>query len=276
MFGNYLAHVKTYAPLIHNITNYVTINDVANILLACGSRPIMSDDPVDIEEITTACSGLNLNLGMLSPRKLESMLLAGKKARRLGHTIVLDPVGVGASTFRQEAAHQIIREVKPDAIRGNLSEIRMLAFKYKGNNGVDADAADIIDENNADEIVRFVIQTAARLNCIIAVTGTIDFVSDGTDCFLIHNGRPEMSKVTGTGCQLSALMTAFLAAKPDQKLKAAAAAVCAMGLAGEIAWDHMAPSDGNATYRNRIIDAVYTMSEETLNREARFEIYGGI
>lgn len=273
MFENYLTHVRTHAPLIHNITNYVTINDVANILLACGSRPIMSDDPIDIEEITTACSGLSLNLGMLSPRKLESMLLAGKKARELGHIIVLDPVGVGASTFRQNAAHQIIREVRPDAIRGNLSEIRMLALKCKGNNGVDADSADIIDENNADEISRFVIRTADQLKCIIAVTGSIDFVSDGTDCFLIHNGKPEMSKVTGTGCQLSALMTAFLAANPDQKLKAAAAAACTMGLAGEIAWDQMAPSDGNATYRNRIIDAVYTMNEEILNQGARFEMH---
>lgn len=273
MFGNYLTHVRSHAPLIHNITNYVTINDVANILLACGSRPIMSDDPVDVEEITAVCSGLNLNLGMLSPRKLESMLLAGKKARQLGHTIVLDPVGVGASTFRQNAAHQIIREVQPDAVRGNLSEIRMLAQKCKGTNGVDADNADIIDENNADKIAHFVTQTANRLNCIVTVTGTIDFVSDGTGCFLIHNGKPEMSKVTGTGCQLSALMTAFLAANPDQKLKAAAAAVCAMGLAGEIAWDHMAPSDGNATYRNRIIDAVYTMNEAILDQGARFEMY---
>ncbi len=293
MFGNYLTNVRTLAPLIHNITNYVTINDVANILLACGSRPIMSDCPIDIEEITSVSDGLNLNLGMLNPGKLESMLLAGKKARRAGHAIVLDPVGVGSSTFRLNAAHQLIKEVQPDAIRGNLSEIRTIAlkaspsnemplphaehelqntFENKRNNGVDADRTDVINIKNMDRIAEFVTQTAKHFRCIVAVTGTIDVVSDGSECFLIRNGHEEMSSVTGTGCQLSALMTAFLAANPDEKLKAAAAAACAMGLAGEIAWEHMTSIDGNATYRNRIIDAIYRMNKDTLDQGAVFKI----
>ena len=118
----------------------------------------------------------------------------------------------------------------------------------------------------------FAKEFAKTSGSIAAITGAIDLVSDGQECYVIRNGRPEMGKITGTGCQLSGLMTAFLVANPDQKLKAAAAAVCAMGLAGEIGWNLMQEGDGNSTYRNRIIDAIYHMDMETLDKGAKYEV----
>ena len=120
MLGNYLDEVRKKAPLIHNITNYVTINDVANMVLACGASPIMSDEPTDIEEITSICQGLNINMGMLNPRKIESMQKAGKKSNELHHKVLLDPVGAGSSSFRTEAALNLIRDIQFDVIRGNI------------------------------------------------------------------------------------------------------------------------------------------------------------
>ena len=152
MFGTYLDRVRSAAPLIHNMTNYVTANDVANLLLACGASPIMAEDENEAEEVTSICAGLNLNIGTLSRQKLRAMLLAGKEARRLGHPVLLDPVGVGVSRFRMEAAAQIVQEIRPDVIRGNGSEIRMLAAAGSAPaRGVDADLADAVTEDQLAE-----------------------------------------------------------------------------------------------------------------------------
>ncbi len=132
--------------------------------------------------------------------------------------------------------------------------------------------ADAVTEEKLEGWVAFVKGFARKAGTIVAITGAIDLVSDGETCYVIRNGRPEMGKITGTGCQLSGMLTAFLVANPDQKLEAAAAAVCAMGLAGEIGWAHMQPGDGNATYRNRIIDAIYNMDCETLDKGADYEV----
>ena len=251
MLGNYLDEVRKKAPLIHNITNYVTINDVANMVLACGASPIMSDEPTDIEEITSICQGLNINMGMLNPRKIESMQKAGKKSNELYHKVLLDPVGAGSSSFRTEAALNLIRDIQFDVIRGNISEIKTLAAGHGTTSGVDADEADTLTEQNLEKM--------------------IPFISDADRCYVIRNGRPEMGRITGTGCQLSGMMTAFLAANPENNLEAAAAAVCAMGLAGETGWKYMQPGDGNATYRNRIIDAIYNMEGKELEEGAKYE-----
>ena len=130
MLGNYLDEVRKKAPLIHNITNYVTINDVANMVLACGASPIMSDEPTDIEEITSICQGLNINMGMLNPRKIESMQKAGKKSNELYHKVLLDPVGAGSSSFRTEAALNLIRDIQFDVTDG--AESGENDFVYKG------------------------------------------------------------------------------------------------------------------------------------------------
>ena len=265
-------NVRKNVPLVHNITNYVTVNDVANILLACGGSPIMSDEPEDVEDITSVCGGLNINIGTLHQSSIEGMLLAGKKANELGHPVLLDPVGAGASRLRTDTALRIMKEIKLTVIRGNISEIKTLAYGSGTTKGVDADVADAVTEETLNDAIAFVKNFARKTSCIIAVTGAIDLVSDGEICYVIRNGRPEMGKITGTGCQLSGMMTAYVTANQEKPLEAAASAVCIMGLAGEIGWIRMQEGDGNATYRNRIIDAVYQMTGEDLERGAKYEV----
>ena len=265
-------NVRKNVPLVHNITNYVTVNDVANILLACGGSPIMSDEPEDVEDITSVCGGLNINIGTLHQSSIEGMLLAGKKANELGHPVLLDPVGAGASRLRTDTALRSMKEIKLTVIRGNISEIKTLAYGTGTTKGVDADVADAVTEETLNDAIAFVKNFARKTSCIIAVTGAIDLVSDGEICYVIRNGRPEMGKITGTGCQLSGMMTAYVTANQKKPLEAAASAVCIMGLAGEIGWSRMQEGDGNATYRNRIIDAVYQMTGEDLERGAKYEV----
>ncbi len=264
--------VRRTIPLVHNITNYVTVNDVANILLACGGSPIMSDEPEDVEDITSICGGLNINIGTLHKTSIEGMLRAGKKANELNHPILLDPVGAGASALRTETAVKLMKELKLTVIRGNISEIKTLALGSGTTKGVDADVSDAVTEDNLEQAVAFVKDFSKKTGSIIAVTGAIDLVTDGEKCYVIRNGRSEMGKITGTGCQLSGMMTAFITANPDTQLEAAAASVCAMGLAGEIGWSRMQEGDGNSTYRNRIIDAIYNMTGDVLEKGAKYEI----
>ena len=272
MFSKILSNVREKSPLVHNITNYVTVNDVANIILACGASPIMSDDESEVEEITSICGGLNINIGTLNKNTIPSMFLAGKKANSLGHKILLDPVGAGASKLRTETAVKLMSEVKFDVIRGNISEIKTLELGNGTTKGVDADVSDAVSDANLEKSIEFVKKFAASAKCVAAVTGAIDLVSDGKKCYVIRNGKPEMGKITGTGCQLSGMMTAFISANPENILEAAAAAVCAMGLAGEIGWSNMQRGEGNSTYRNRIIDAIFNMDGAQLDSGAKFEI----
>ena len=261
MFAECFENVRSTCPLIHNITNYVTVNDCANMVLACGASPIMADDAAEVEDITTICGGLNINIGTLNSRTITSMLLAGKKANLLGHPVVLDPVGAGASQLRTDTANRLLREVKFTVIRGNISEVKTLASGAGTTKGVDADVADKVTEENLDSAVAFAKAFAA-----------LDIVADAHKAYCIRNGHPMMSSITGTGCQLSALTAAFVTANPDQPLEAAAAAVCAMGLAGEIAHSRLSPLDGNSTYRNYIIDAVYNMTPAQLEEGATYEV----
>lgn len=272
MLKECLENVRKTVPLVHNITNYVTVNDVANVLLACGGSPIMSDEAEDVEDITSVCGGLNINIGTLHKTSIEGMFRAGKKANELGHPVLLDPVGAGASALRTNTALELMKELKFAVIRGNISEIKTLALGSGTTKGVDADVADAVTEENLDDAVLFVKEFARKTGSIIAVTGAIDLVSDEEKCYVIRNGRPEMGKITGTGCQLSGMMTAYVTANPENRLEAAAAAVCVMGLAGEIGWERMQEGDGNATYRNRIIDSIYNMTGEELEKGAKYEV----
>ena len=272
MLGKYLDTVREKTPLVHNITNYVTVNDVANVILACGGSPIMSDEPEDVEDITSICGGLNINIGTLNQSSIRGMHLAGKKAQELHHAILLDPVGAGASRLRTGTAADLLREIHFTVIRGNISEIKALGIGTGTTKGVDADAADAVTEENLESMISFVKGYAASTGSVIAVTGAIDLVADSERCFVIRNGKPQMGKITGTGCQLSGMMTAFVTANPDNVLEAAASAVCAMGLAGEIGYSHLAEYEGNSTYRNRIIDAISLMTGEQLDKGAKYEI----
>ena len=272
MFQTIYENVRNTCPLIHNITNYVTVNDCANIVLACGASPIMADDKEEVAEITALCAGLNINIGTLNSRTIDSMRIAGKAANALHHPVVFDPVGAGASKLRTQTAYLLLEEVQFSVIRGNISEIKTLASGAGTTKGVDADVADRVTEDNLEEVVAFAKAFAAKTGAVIAITGAIDIVADGETAYCIRNGHPMMSSITGTGCQLSAMTAAFVAANPNEPLKAAAAAVCAMGLAGEIAHRRLSPMDGNSTYRNYIIDAIYHLTPAQLEEGANYEV----
>lgn len=272
MLKEMLEQVHNTVPLIHNITNYVTVNDCANMLLACGGSPIMSDDPEEVEDIQSICGGLNLNIGTLNTRTISSMFLAGKRANALGHPVTLDPVGTGASRLRTKTARELVQQVQFTTIRGNISEIKALAGLGSNTQGVDAAVADAVTEETLDNVIGFASRLAAETDAVIAITGRLDIVADRTHAFVIHNGRPEMGKITGTGCMLTAMTAAYVTANPDHPLTATAAAVCAMGVCGEIAFSRLQPGEGNATYRNRILDAVCNLDGETLERLAKYEL----
>jgi hydroxyethylthiazole kinase len=272
MFQKIFENVRKTCPLIHNITNYVTVNDCANIVIACGAAPIMADDKDEAAEITTICSGLNINIGTLNSRTIASMLIAGKRANELNHPVVLDPVGAGASKLRTVTAMQLLEEVKFSVIRGNISEIKTLASGSGTTKGVDADVADKVTEENLHDVVTFAKAFAKKTGAVIAITGAIDIVADSDTAYCIRNGHPMMSSITGTGCQLSAMTAAFVTANPGEPLQAAAAAVATMGYAGEIAHSRLTEMDGNASYRNYIIDAIYHMTPEMLGKGAKYEV----
>ncbi|MCR5724888.1 MAG: hydroxyethylthiazole kinase [Treponema sp.] len=269
---NIIKNVRQSKPLIHCITNYVTVHDVANIVLACGASPIMSDEKKDVEDITSICNGLCINIGTLHARTIKSMFIAGKKAQSLGHVLVLDPVGAGASILRTKTAKKLMQRLHFDVIRGNISEIKTLAGLSSATKGVDADIADEVNDQTLPEIISYLKHFASASGSIIAVTGKIDLVTDGKQCYVIRNGDAAMKDITGTGCQLSALTTAFVAANKEVKLEAAAMAVCTMGLSGEIGKTHLASYEGNATYAQRIIDAVSLMTDEILEKGAKYDI----
>ncbi len=268
MFKEKSENVRKLSPVVHNITNYVTVNDCANILLACGASPIMADEPLEAADITSICSGLNINIGTLNERTIKSMFISGKKANELNIPVLLDPVGAGASALRTDTAVKLLSEVKFSVIRGNASEIKTLAGESADTKGVDAGETDAINDDMVETAKKFALKTGA----VVAVTGKTDIVTDGTKTFLINNGNKMMSSITGTGCQLSALMTAFAAANKDDILTACAAAVCTMGLCGEKGAGRMTSLDGNSSYRNYIIDAVYNLTGDDLERGAKYEV----
>lgn len=268
MLGEIIKQTRRRKPLIHCINNHVTSNDCANILLACGGSAIMADDPDEVAEVTAMCDGLVLNMGTPNHRKLEALLKAGKEANRLGHPVILDPVGVGSSVMRRNAGHQLLKQVRFAAIRGNATEIATLVRGTAAHRGVDADieeaAVEAVDENAK----HLSLETGA----VVAVTGDTDIVTDGRMIYRVHNGHPMMKTVTGSGCQLSALLGAYLTANPEKPFHAALAAVCAMGLAGQIAHERLTLLDGNASYRNYIIDAIFNLTPEDLEKGAKYEI----
>ncbi len=273
MLKNIFENVKNKHTLVHSITNYVTVNDCANILLAAGAAPIMADDIREVKEITAICSALAINIGTLNERTIASMIEAGKEAARLGHPVILDPVGAGASALRTDTTFRLIDEVQFSVIRGNISEIKTIARGTGTTRGVDADVSDAVTEENLSEAVRFVKKVSRQKNAVIAVTGAIDIVADAEKAYVIRNGHPMMSKITGTGCMLTVLTAAYCGANPGDILGAAAASVAAMGLCGEIAYKKtMEAQGGTGTFRIQLIDTMSNLDADTFQKGIKVEV----
>jgi len=273
MLGKYLDAVRENSPLIHNITNYVTVNDCANILIACGASPIMSDDCGEVEDITSICGGLNINIGTLNKDTIPVMFLAGKKANEIGHPVILDPVGAGASTLRTETAKRLLDEVRFSVIRGNTSEIKTLALGAGATKGVDADVADAVTEETLKNVIAFAQAFSKNTGAVIAITGAIDIVANEKNAFVIRNGHPMMAKITGSGCMLTALTAAFITANPENVFESTASAICAMGLCGEKAFVTMERNNaGNSSYRNYLIDEMFMLTARELDEGAKYKL----
>lgn len=262
-----LHHVREKQPLVHNITNKVTINDVANSLLAIGASPIMADEEQEAEEITRICNALLINIGTLNAQTIPAMLKAGAEAKRCGHPVVLDPVGAGASALRTETAKQIIELVQPTVIKCNMSEMRALLDNAMNTKGVDVAEDDRITQDTLAQSVaeakRFAVDTAS----VVVVTGAVDVMTDGNRVVTIQNGHPMMAQITGSGCMLGAAIAACVAAG-DDVMESAVAATVLFGLCGEKA---AKIAKGTGSFRMAFIDALSTVTAETVQKEARYE-----
>lgn len=265
---NALDTVRATTPLVHNITNYVTVNDCANALLAIGGSPIMSDEVADVEDITTICGGLTINIGTLNERTIEGMFVAGARAGELGHPIVLDPVGAGASALRTKTAADLLDKLSVSVIRANMSEAKALAGGASTTRGVDVCPDDVVTDENLDASVAFARDLAAKTGAVIAITGAIDIVADANRAFAIRNGSALMGRITGAGCMLSCVCAAFAVANRDNLLEAVVAAVAAMGLAGQTAQKRMGSMDGNGSFRTYLLDGLFNLSGDALDAGA--------
>lgn len=260
-------------PLVQCITNFVTVNDCANILLAAGGSPTMASHPLEVEEGVRNVRALVCNLGAID--RVDSMILAGREANRLGKPVILDPVGAGGTRLRREEVRRLLEAVRFAVIRGNASEIRYLAGQGTTGSGVDVSLADEISEENLSAAVALAAELAGKLGTVIAVSGRLDVISDGKRTCVLRNGCATMARITGSGCMLTALMGAYCGANEDRFL-AACTAMAVMGVSGELAEERrLLHGTGNATFRNDLIDAVFNLTAEQLEKGVHYEIYEG-
>jgi hydroxyethylthiazole kinase len=259
-----LCSIREKKPLVHHITNYVTVNDCANITLAIGGSPVMADDINEVRDMVCLASSLVINIGTLNSRTVDAMLEAGKKANELNIPVILDPVGAGATPYRTEAAKRIINEIKLAVIRGNLSEIKTLYGVKAQTKGVDSSEALPKKDGELQEVMKLAKAFANRLNTVIAITGATDIITDGSKLYTVENGHEIMSKITGTGCMCTSLIGSYLGAIEDTLL-AALGGVASMGIAGEMAYESLnKENEGTGTLKVKMIDAIYNLSEEVI------------
>ena len=256
MPGATLRELRARKPLVHQITNYVVMNETANATLALGALPVMAHAPQEVEEMAEAAGALVLNIGTLSDHWVDAMLLAGKATRG---PIVLDPVGAGATRYRTETAARLLDELDIAVVRGNAAEVATLAGREAEIRGVESIGTD----DSSAELAR---EAARTLGSVVSVTGPTDHVSDGERVIAIQNGHELLGTVSGTGCMSTAVTGAFLAAKPAEPLEAAAEALVAFGVAGE---DAAREAKGPGTFHAALYDALYNLDPDTLDKWAK-------
>lgn len=256
--ARYFNLVKDRSPLTLCITNNVTINECANGLLAIGASPVMSGDPADAETLAGLAAATVLNIGTIGQGQLAVCLAAGRGARRAGRPVVLDPVGVGASETRKNAAAAIISEIKPDIIRGNLSEIKALAGLSSSQKGVDS-----AEEDDVPAIAAIASALALELSAVVAVTGSTDVVADRDGrLYSVGGGSPLLTRMTGAGCMLSALVGGYAGAAPDSLAGATAGALTHLALAGSLAANDLLNPDQLGTFRVKLFDWLAMLSAD--------------
>ena len=266
-----LDNVRSGAPLVHNITNYVTVNDCANALLAIGASPIMSDEPNDVVDIRNHL------------RRAHAQHRHAQHAQRGGHvrgrcareraraSYRARSGGGGASALRTRTAGDLLDKLDVSVIRGNMSEAKALAGGASSTRGVDVCPDDAVTDDNLAASAAFARAFAAQTGAVVAITGAIDVVADAEHAYAIRNGSALMGRITGAGCMLSCLCTAYAVANPAALLDATVAAVAGMGLAGQIAQGRMSGYDGNGSFRTYVLDALYHLDGDALEAGAKVE-----
>ena len=257
--GTTLRALRDRKPLVHQITNYVVMNETANATLALGALPVMAHAREEVEEMVSFAGALVLNIGTLSESWVEAMLAAGTAANAAGTPVVLDPVGAGATRYRTESAEQILTDVNVTVLRGNAGEVATLVGVAAEVRGVESMAA-------GDDPAELARVAARKLNVVASVTGPVDHVSDGEQSLAVANGHELLASVTGTGCMSSAITGCFLAAKPDEPLEAAAEALAAFGVAAE---DAARNANGPGTFHANLYDALAALDPETLDARVK-------
>jgi hydroxyethylthiazole kinase len=256
-----LSKVRAARPLVHHITNVVTVNECANVTLSIGGTPVMADAPEEVAEMTGMADALVLNIGTLSTLQVESMLLAGRAANARGIPVVLDPVGAGATAFRTATAARLLDALEIAVLKGNAGEIGTIAGSGGRVRGVDsaglaADPGEVCSS------------LADRLGCVVALSGPIDVVSDGGRTAYIENGHPLMGSVSGTGC-MAASVTGTFAAVCEDRFAASVSALAAFGLAGERAAGR---ASGPGTFRPALLDALAALDGAAFAGGARIRV----
>ncbi|MCM1256234.1 MAG: hydroxyethylthiazole kinase [Roseburia sp.] len=264
--GELLESVRSERPLVHCITNAVTVNDCANILLAAGARPTMAHHPLEAAEITAGCDALVCNFG--ATEDYEAMFLAAKEAGSLGHPIIVDPVGAGGSTFRREKIREFFSQVPVSLIRGNASEMLSVFHNAKTAVGVDARKT---DGEDIPGLAKGAFEFAGENKCICVISGERDIIADGKEVFYVENGSPWMSGITGSGCMSTALLGAFLSM--EVSVASAAAVPFVMGIAGEIAEKRCSRErKGTMSFKAYMIDEVSLLKREEIIKYGKGEV----
>jgi hydroxyethylthiazole kinase len=257
-----LGRIRQDSPLIHNITNFVVMNSSANILLAVGASPVMAHCQAEVEEMTSFAGALVLNIGTLQEDWVESMILAGKAANAKGIPVILDPVGSGATKLRTDSVKKIMDECSISVLRGNCSEVLSLGSENVKTKGVDSSLS------MSDPVVEAAREMADENDCVIAISGEVDCITDGDRVFRVSNGQPVMTKVTGIGCGLSAVTGAFCAVADGNLALATAAAFGFYGLCGDLA---VQTSENPGSFEVAFIDRLYSTGSDEIQRQLRIE-----
>lgn len=265
MIKNYLKNIQQKSPLIHHITNYVTVNDCANITLAIGASPIMTANIDELDDILSIASSLVINIGTMD--KIDSFIKAAIIANKNNIPIILDPVGIGASKLRNEIVSKMLNSSKFAAIKGNVSEILSIAGISNKTKGVDASDEDI--DLRYEHIADISQNLAKKYDTIIIATGKDDIIADKDNIYKISNGVEYMSKITGTGCMSASLIASFIGANSNH-LEASAIAISTIGIAGEIAYEKT-KNLGSGSFRVSLIDNISTMNEEIFEKYSKIK-----
>ncbi len=289
MLKNVLSNVRVKRPLVYSVTNFVTVNDCANALLALGASAIMSNEILETKDLVKISDGINVNIGTVTEKSFKLMKTAGICANKYKKPIVLDIAGLGASEYRGNVVKELLKKVRFTVIKGNVSEIKAFVYGKQRNSpgkslGVDVKTEDEIRKPNDlakkenQEFLLNVKEIAKKLNTVLVLTGAIDLIVSKKNIYVVENGNAMMSKVCGTGCILNCIVAAFLAAETSEENNlekmenACIAAVCAFGICGELAFSAIKKTDGTISYKNKLLDCLYTIKETDIEKRVRYNL----